>query len=78
METPLSLLEHALHHPVTLVLKDARRLSGTLVGYDEHINLVLEGTEEMGPETTRTLGRVVVRGNNVISIHVGEKAGKAP
>ncbi len=74
---PLDLLEESLNREVSLLLKDGRILEGRLAGYDQYMNLVLEKTmekrERMGKEDVkekgdRRLDRVVVRGNNVVSI----------
>lgn len=74
---PLDLLEESLNREVSLLLKDGRILEGRLTGYDQYMNLVLEKTmekrERMGKEDVkekgdRRLDRVVVRGNNVVSI----------
>ena len=72
---PTHLLERVVGQRVTLVLKDARRLSGKLLGLDEHLNLVLDDTDESTPEATRHLGRVVLRGSNVVTLHAPQGAG---
>ncbi len=48
-----------------------RQLRGKLAGADEFINLVLEDVEELGERGTRKLaGPVVVRGSQVLAVHV--------
>lgn len=68
-DAPAKFLERVVQQRVTLALKDGRTMSGRLLGIDEHMNLVLEDADEVGPEMTRHLGRVVVRGSNVITLH---------
>jgi small nuclear ribonucleoprotein len=68
-EAPTHLLERVLQQRVTLTLKDSRTLSGKLLGIDEHMNLVLDDTDETTTEVTRHLGRVVLRGSNVVALH---------
>ena len=70
--SPAQLLERAVNQRVTLLLKDSRELSGRLSGLDEHLNLVLEETEERTAERTRRIGRVVVRGSNILVVHAPE------
>ncbi len=53
---------------VSLFLKDGRTLEGTLTGFDDYMNMVLEDTKEDREESSRKLGVVVLRGNNVVSI----------
>ncbi|MFB6085921.1 MAG: LSM domain-containing protein [Halodesulfurarchaeum sp.] len=57
---PLDVLEETLDESVTVSLKDGETVSGVLEGYDQHMNLVLNGDED----TT------VIRGDNVVSIEI--------
>ena len=68
MVMPISLLEKSMDRKVTLLLKDSRLLVGTLVGFDDYLNMVLENTEETNGEIVKRLGTVILRGNNVVSI----------
>jgi len=68
MVMPNTLLEQSINHRVVLLLKDGRVLEGKLVGFDDYMNMVLEDTEETTEERVRRLGKVVLRGNNVVSI----------
>jgi small nuclear ribonucleoprotein len=68
MSTPTGLLERVVDQRVSLRLKDSRELAGRLLGLDDHMNLVLDDTEETSTDGARRLGRVVVRGSNVISL----------
>jgi small nuclear ribonucleoprotein len=76
--SPAQLLERALDQRVTLLLKDSRRLTGRLLGIDEHLNILLGDTEETTKEQTRRLGRVVLRGSNVVSLHAPEASAPGP
>ncbi len=55
---PLDVLEDALQSTVTVHLKDGEQFTGVLTGYDQHMNLVIEESED----TT------VIRGDNVVTI----------
>lgn len=68
-EPPTQVIERTVPQRVTLRLKDGRSLTGRLVGIDEHMNLVIDDTEETNAEVSRRLGRVVVRGSNVVSLN---------
>ncbi|MFB6281458.1 MAG: LSM domain-containing protein [Haloferacaceae archaeon] len=46
---PLDVLEDALDRPVTVHLKDGRAFHGTLAGYDQHMNVVLDPVGDAGP-----------------------------
>jgi len=54
---PLDVLEASLGDTVTVELKGGEVYEGELAGYDQHMNLVIEGDN-----TT------IIRGDNVVSI----------
>ncbi|UPV74730.1 Like-Sm ribonucleoprotein core [Halorussus limi] len=58
---PLDVLEASLQEEVTVRLKGGEEYEGVLTGYDQHMNLVLEDTEE--EDTT------IIRGDNLVSIN---------
>ncbi|MFB6079474.1 MAG: LSM domain-containing protein [Haloferacaceae archaeon] len=69
---PLDVLEDALDRPVTVHLKDGRAFHGTLAGYDQHMNVVLDPPEDDEPtldEDVRAVGdTTVIRGDNLVTI----------
>lgn len=68
-QRPLDILNESLNGPVIVKLKDGRAFRGELQGYDIHMNLVLDKTEEIiEGEDSKKLGTVVVRGDNVVYI----------
>lgn len=69
MSTPANLLERVVDQRVRLRLKDSRELAGRLLGLDDHMNLVLDEVEETTSDGSRRLGRVLVRGSNVITLN---------
>lgn len=78
-ELAVPLVERLLQQRVSLLLKDSRRMTGRLLGADEHLNLVLEDADETTAEQTRHLGRVVLRGSNVVAVSAASAApGKSP
>jgi len=70
MALPLDVLEKAVNQHLSLLLKDGRIIEGKLSGYDEYMNMVLEDVEEITEETKKRLGRIILRGNNVVSISI--------
>lgn len=68
MIMPMKMLEENLNRKVALLLKDNRVLEGTLSGYDEYMNMVLDNVEENAENLTRKLGTVIIRGSNVVRI----------
>ncbi|MGA8664944.1 MAG: LSM domain-containing protein [Thermoplasmata archaeon] len=78
VDSPTSLVERLVSQRVTLFLKDTRQLSGKLLGVDEHMNLVLDDADETTSEISRHLGRVVLRGSNVVTLHSPQGAASKP
>ncbi len=68
MIMPMKMLEENLNKKVALLLKDNRVLEGTLTGYDEYMNMVLDEVEENTEDLNRKLGTVIIRGSNVVRI----------
>ncbi len=69
MVKPSGFLNEHLNDEVELLLKDGSTIEGTLVGYDDHMNLVLEDSEEKKEDKHRRIGTIVLRGNNVVTIN---------
>ena len=68
MVMPTKVLENSMNKNISLLLKDSRLLEGKLVGFDDYMNMVLEGTEETYNDEVRRLCTIIIRGNNVVSI----------
>jgi small nuclear ribonucleoprotein len=50
-------------------LRGGKKLRGKLKGFDQHLNLVLEETEDTTDvENVKKLGAIIVRGDNVVII----------
>jgi len=68
-EAATKILEESLGKTVLIKLRGNRKLRGKLEGFDQHMNLVLEDAEDIStPDKTLKLGRIIVRGDNVILI----------
>ncbi len=68
-EMTIKVLEESLGKTVLVRLKGGRSLRGKLKGFDQHLNLVLEETDDISnKENIRKLGVIIVRGDNVIII----------
>jgi len=68
MVMPQNLLDVSVDKKVTIVLKDGRSMEGVLKGYDEYMNMVIDDCQEERDDLKRKLGKVILRGNNVVSI----------
>ncbi len=54
---------------VLIKLKGGKTITGLLQGFDQHMNLLLDQSEEIPSEgESKSLGSIVVRGDNVVMI----------
>ena len=68
-EMTTKILEESLGKTVLVRLKGGKSLRGKLKGFDQHLNLVLEETEDTtDAEKVKRLGSIIVRGDNVVII----------
>ncbi|NHJ12596.1 MAG: RNA-binding protein [Candidatus Thorarchaeota archaeon] len=78
----MELLQKSIGAQVLVELKGRRKIKGRLLGFDQHLNLVLEGADEiyMDPETDEEIvthiENVVVRGDNVVIVSPPPKKSK--
>jgi len=69
IERPFDLLNNSMHKAVLVRLKGTRHLRGKLMAFDQHMNLVMEDTEELeGDDVNSKIGTVIVRGDNILYI----------
>ncbi|MEM2873430.1 MAG: LSm family protein [Nitrososphaerales archaeon] len=69
VDMAIKVLDESLGKIVLIKLKGGKVIRGTLLGFDQHMNLLLENSEEIQEEgNANVLGTIVVRGDNVIMI----------
>ena len=62
-------LDESINKMVLIKLKGNKTIRGNLLGFDQHMNLLLNQSEEVPSEgDSKTLGSIVVRGDNEIMI----------
>jgi small nuclear ribonucleoprotein len=68
-DVSLKILQKSLGSTVLVRLRNGKVLRGLLKGYDQHMNIVLEDTDELvGESTQNRLGTIVVRGDSIVMI----------
>ncbi len=66
---PLDVLQQSLHKRVLVEMKGGQSFRGTLDGFDQHLNLVLSGAEEVRSDATaQHPGLTLLRGDSVVYI----------
>ncbi len=65
----VKVLDESINKTVLIKLKGSKTIRGNLLGFDQHMNLLLDQSEEIPSEgDSKELGTIVVRGDNVIMI----------
>ena len=53
---------------VILRLRNTKTLQGTLIDFDIHMNLTLNNAEDISEEKHLSLGKILLRGDNILAI----------
>ena len=65
----VKVLDESINKNVLIKLKGGKTITGTLQGFDQHMNLLIDQSEEIPSEgESKSLGSIVVRGDNVVMI----------
>jgi small nuclear ribonucleoprotein len=68
-EMTVKILQDSLGKTVLVRLRGGKTLRGSLKGFDQHLNLVLEDANVINdPENIKELGIIIIRGDNVVII----------
>nr|KIR83035.1 U6 snRNA-associated Sm-like protein LSm5 [Cryptococcus tetragattii IND107] len=66
---PLELVDRCIGSPIWVLMKNEREFTGTLMGFDDYVNMVLKDVKEYevtASGTTETdLGDTLLNGNNI-------------
>jgi len=78
---PIDYLKNSIDKIILIKVKRNRLFRGKLSGFDEHLNLYLEGTSQIFEfqdeegnihEEHENVGSVVIRGDNVIFVNLAD------
>ena len=65
----VKVLDESINKVVLVKLKGNKTIRGNLLGFDQHMNLLLDQAEEiLSDGDSNSLGSLVVRGDNVVMI----------
>ena len=67
-----TLLNNSKNKIIQLRLQNNKTIRGLLQDFDIHQNLVLDNVEYISDIKTMKLGKILLRGNNIISISIPE------
>jgi len=69
VDMAVKVLDESINKIVLIKLKGNKTIRGNLLGFDQHMNLLLDQSEEIPSEVdSKSLGSIVVRGDNVVMI----------
>ncbi len=69
VDMAVKVLDESINKVVLVKLKGSKTLRGNLLGFDQHMNLLLDQSEEIHSEgDSKSLGTIVIRGDNVVMI----------
>ena len=72
---PLDTIESCVGKKVWVIMKNKKELVGTLKGYDDYVNMVMEDAVEYtftSEEEVTKLESILLNGNNVAMLSTGE------
>ena len=69
VDMAVKVLDESINKIVLVKLKGNKTIRGNLLGFDQHMDLLLDQSEEIPSEgDAKSLGSIVVRGDNVVMI----------
>ena len=69
VDMAVKVLDESINKIVLIKLKGNKTIRGNLLGFDQHMNLLLDQAEEIPSDgDSKSLGSLVVRGDNVVMI----------
>ena len=69
VDMAVKVLDESINKIVLIKLKGNKTIRGNLLGFDQHMNLLLDQAEDiLSDGDSNSLGSLVVRGDNVVMI----------
>ena len=68
-----TLMTNSKDKVVLLRLRNNKTIQGTLKDFDIHMNLTLENAEDVSEDNKKQLGKVLLRGDNILAISLPEE-----
>ena len=68
-----TLMNNSKDKVVLLRLRNTKTIQGTLKDFDIHMNLTLENAEDISDEQHEKLGKILLRGDNILAVSLPEE-----
>ena len=68
-----TLMNNSKDKVVLLRLRNTKTIQGVLKDFDIHMNLTLDNAEDISDETHVKLGKILLRGDNVLAVSLPDE-----
>jgi len=68
-----TLMSNSKDKVVLLRLRNTKTIQGILKDFDIHMNLTLEDAEDISEEKPEKLGKILLRGDNILAVSLPEE-----
>ena len=68
-----TLMNNSKDKVVLLRLRNTKTIQGILKDFDIHMNLTLENAEDVSDEKHEKLGKILLRGDNILAVSLPEE-----
>ena len=68
-----TLMNNSKNKVVLLRLRNTKTVQGVLKDFDIHMNLTLEDAEDVSEEKHEKLGKILLRGDNILAVSLPEE-----
>jgi len=65
-----TLMNNSKDKVVLLRMRNTKTIQGTLKEFDIHMNMSLEDAEDISNEKPEKLGKVLIRGDNILAVSI--------
>ncbi len=69
-----TLLSNSKNKSVLLRLRNNKTIKGSLLDFDVHMNLTLNDAEDISDEKPEKLGKILLRGDNILTISLPDES----
>ena len=66
----IQILDVCVNQEVLIKLKNHTTIRGTLQTFDQHMNMRLTNVEDITEEKPKNLGKIVLRGDNILIVSI--------
>jgi len=65
-----TLMNNSKDKVILLRMRNTKTIQGTLKEFDIHMNLTLEDAEDISDEKPEKLGKILIRGDNILAVSI--------